>query len=88
LGVCAGALAGVLNSALLVLQMDRFVVRRPRARWFVFGAASRFALIGLVFLLTYQILHAQAVTFVVGLALVPLMGVPYGLLVLSREATQ
>lgn len=75
LGVIAGWLAGSLNTALLAQRVSRMTARSSVAG-FLYGAASRFTLVGLIAIGGYRLVGASPFGFVAGVALVILMGVP------------
>ena len=75
LGVVAGWLAGSLNTALLALRVSRLTAHSSVAG-FLYGAASRFTLVGLIAIGSYRLLGANPLGFVTGIAMVILMGVP------------
>ena len=75
LGVIAGWLAGSLNTALLAQRVSRMTARSSVAG-FLYGAASRFTLVGLIAIGGYRLVGANPFGFVAGVALVILMGVP------------
>jgi hypothetical protein len=75
LGVIAGWLAGSLNTALLAQRVSRMTARST-VGGFLYGAASRFTLIGLVAIGGYRLLGANPLGFTIGIALVILMGIP------------
>jgi hypothetical protein len=79
LGLAAGWLAGSLNAGLLAVRVSRLTERSSVAA-FLYGTASRFALVGLILILAYRFLGANAVGFAIGLALVILMNVPVSLI--------
>jgi ATP synthase I chain len=75
LGAVAGWLAGSLNTALLALRVSRLTARSTVAG-FLYGAASRFTLVGLIAIGGYRLFGASPLGFVIGVATVILMGVP------------
>jgi ATP synthase I subunit len=75
LGVIAGWLAGSLNTALLAQRVSRITARSSVAG-FLYGAASRFTLVGLIAIGAYRLLGANPLGFAAGIAMVILMGVP------------
>jgi hypothetical protein len=75
LGVIAGWGAGSLNTALLAMRVSRLTARST-VGGFLYGAASRFTLVGLVAIGAYRLLGASPLGFAVGIAMVILMGVP------------
>ncbi|HEV2014623.1 MAG TPA: ATP synthase subunit I [Candidatus Dormibacteraeota bacterium] len=75
LGVIAGWLAGSLNTALLALRVSRLTARSSVAG-FLYGAASRFTLVGLIAIGGYRLVGANPLGFAIGIAMVILMGVP------------
>jgi ATP synthase I chain len=75
LGVVAGWLAGSLNTALLALRVSRLTDRSSVAG-FLYGAASRFTLVGLIAIGGYRLVGANPLGFAIGIAMVILMGVP------------
>ena len=84
LGIGTGWLAGSLNAILLALRVSR-VNRRSTVAGFLYGAASRFALIGLFAVGAYRLLGASLVGYAIGIALVLLMNVPVSLLWSLRQ---
>jgi len=84
LGIVTGWLAGSLNAVLLALRVSR-VNRRSTVAGFLYGAASRFALIGLLAIGAYRVLGASLVGYAIGIALVMLMNVPVSLLWSTRQ---
>jgi hypothetical protein len=84
LGIVTGWLAGSLNAILLALRVSR-VNRRSTVAGFLYGAASRFALIGLLAIGAYRVLGASLVGYAIGIALVMLMNVPVSLLWSTRQ---
>jgi hypothetical protein len=79
LGLVAGWVAGSLNAGLLAIRVSRLTARSTVAA-FIYGTASRFAFVGLILILAYRLLGANAVGFAIGLALVILMNVPVSLI--------
>ena len=79
LGVIAGWLAGSLNEALLAVRVSRLTARSSVVG-FLYGAASRFALIALTAIVAYRSLGAAPLGFALGIALVVLMNVPASLI--------
>jgi hypothetical protein len=75
LGVIAGWLAGSLNTALLAQRVSRLTARSSVAG-FLYGAASRFTLVGLIAIGGYRLVGANPLGFAIGIAMVILMGVP------------
>ncbi len=75
LGVIAGWLAGSLNTALLAQRVSRLTAGST-VGGFLYGAASRFTLVGLIAIGGYRLIGANPLGFVAGVALVILMGVP------------
>jgi ATP synthase I chain len=84
LGIVTGWVAGSLNAILLALRVSR-VDSRSTVAGTLYGAASRFALIGLLAVAAYRLLGASLVGYAVGIALVLLMNVPVSLLWSSRQ---
>jgi hypothetical protein len=84
LGIVSGWLAGSLNAILLALRVSR-VNRHSTVASFLYGAASRFALIGLLAVGAYRLLGASLVGYAIGIALVMLMNVPVSLLWSTRQ---
>jgi hypothetical protein len=84
LGIAIGWLAGSLNAILLALRVSR-LDRRSTVAGFLYGAASRFALIGLLAIAAYRLLGASLVGYAIGIALVLLMNVPVSLLWSTRQ---
>jgi ATP synthase I chain len=84
LGIVTGWLAGSLNAILLALRVSR-VNRHSTVAGFLYGAASRFALIGLLAVGAYRLLGASLVGYAIGIALVMLMNVPVSLLWSTRQ---
>jgi hypothetical protein len=84
LGLFAGWLAGSLNAGLLAIRVSRLTARSTVAA-FLYGTASRFAFVGLILILAYRLLGANAVGFAIGLALVILMNVPVSLIWSMRQ---
>jgi hypothetical protein len=84
LGIVSGWLAGSLNAILLALRVSR-ISRRSTVAGFLYGTASRFALIVLLALGTYRLLGASLGGFAIGIALVLLMNVPASLLWSTRQ---
>jgi hypothetical protein len=84
LGIVTGWLAGSLNAILLALRVSR-VNRRSTVAGFLYGAASRFALIGLLAIGAYRVLGASLVGYAIGIALVLLMNVPVSLVWSMRQ---
>jgi hypothetical protein len=84
LGIVTGWLAGSLNAILLALRVSR-VDRHSTVASFLYGAASRFALVGLLAVGAYRLLGASLVGYAIGIALVMLMNVPVSLLWSTRQ---
>ncbi len=84
LGIATGWLAGSLNAILLALRVSR-LNRRSTVASFLYGAASRFALIALLAIGAYRLLGASLVGFAIGIALVLLMNVPASLFWSTRQ---
>jgi ATP synthase I chain len=84
LGIVFGWFAGSLNAILLALRVSR-LNRRSTVAGFLYGAASRFALIGLLAIGAYRLLGASLVGYAIGIALVLLMNVPVSLLWSIRQ---
>jgi len=84
LGIATGWLAGSLNAILLALRVSR-LDRRSTVAGFLYGAASRFALIGLLAIAAYRLLGTSLVGYAIGIALVLLMNVPVSLLWSTRQ---
>jgi hypothetical protein len=68
-------MAGSLNTVLLARRVS-LLTGKSTVRHFVYGAASRFALVGLIAVLVYRLLGANLVGFAIGLAVVILAVVP------------
>jgi hypothetical protein len=75
LGVVVGWLAGSLNTALLAQRVSRLTARST-VGGFLYGAASRFTLVGVMAIGGYRLLGASPLGFTIGIAMVILMGVP------------
>ena len=75
LGVITGWLAGSLNTALLAQRVSRLTARST-VGGFLYGAASRFTLVGLMAIGGYRLVGASPLGFAIGIAMVFLMGVP------------
>lgn len=75
MGVIAGWLAGSLNTALLAQRVSRLTARST-VGGFLYGAASRFTLVGLIAIGGYRLVGASPLGFTIGIAMVILMGVP------------
>ena len=84
LGIAVGWLAGSLNAILLALRVSR-LNRRSTVGGFLYGATSRFALIGLLAIGSYRLLGASLVGYAIGIALVLLMNVPVSLVWSTRQ---
>jgi hypothetical protein len=84
LGIVTGWLAGSLNAILLALRVSR-VDRYSTVAGVLYGAASRFALIGLLAIGSYRLLGASLVGYAIGIALVLLMNVPVSLVWSMRQ---
>ncbi|MDQ6712609.1 MAG: ATP synthase subunit I [Candidatus Dormibacteraeota bacterium] len=84
LGIVTGWLAGSLNAILLALRVSR-VNQRSTVAGTLYGAASRFALIGLLAVGAYRLLGASLVGYAIGIALVMLMNVPVSLIWSTRQ---
>jgi ATP synthase I subunit len=85
-GVIGGWLAGSLNGALLARRVSRLTAASTVAG-FLYGMASRFALIAVVAIGVYRLLDASLLGFAIGLSLVTFMGVPVSLIwALRRES--
>ncbi len=75
LGVILGWVAGSLNTALLAQRVSRLTARSA-VGGFLYGAASRFTLVGVMAIGGYRLLGASPLGFTIGIAMVILMGVP------------
>jgi hypothetical protein len=84
LGIVTGWLAGSLNAILLAFRVSR-LSRRSTVGGFLYGAASRFALIALLAMGAYRLLGASLAGFAIGIALVLLMNVPASLVWSTRR---
>lgn len=82
-GIFAGWLAGSLNAALLARRVSTLTAR-SRVFGFLYGMASRFALIAVAFLTAYRLVPGSPVGFAIGLSLVVLSGVPVAVWSLQR----
>lgn len=83
MGIGGGWLAGSLNSLLLARRVST-LTSTSRVFGFLYGMASRFALIALIFLGTFRLVPASPVGFAIGLSIVVLSGVPVALWSLQR----
>jgi hypothetical protein len=83
-GIVAGWLVGMTNALLLARRVN-LVADQRSSSGFLFGMTSRFALIGLLFLGGYKLAAINPIAFVIGFALVSLMGVPWGLWFATRN---
>jgi len=83
-GVVGGWLAGTLNTALLAVRVSRLTAQST-VGGFLYGAASRFALVAVIFLLAYRFTGSHPVGFAIGLAAVVLSSLPVSLWMIARE---
>ncbi len=79
LGVALGWTAGCLNAGLLAFRVSRLTARSSVVG-FLFSAASRFTLVGLIAIGSYRVVGAHPVGFAIGIACVLVMNVPASLI--------
>lgn len=84
LGIVTGWVAGSLNAILVAMRVSR-LSRRSTVAGFLYGAASRFALIAVLAVVSYRLLGAALGGFAIGIALVLLMNVPASLVWSMRQ---
>lgn len=87
IGVIAGWVAGSLNSALLARRVSQLTAGSSVAG-FLYGTASRFALVAVLAIGAYRLLDASLLGFAIGLSLVTLMGVPVSVIWALRRETR
>jgi hypothetical protein len=85
-GMLAGWIAGSLNAVLLARRVS-LLTGKSNVSAFLYGMASRFALVGAIGIIVYRLLDASLVGFAAGLATVILMGVPVTVFWSMRRVT-
>jgi len=84
-GVAAGWFAGTLNMTLLALRVSRLTARST-VSGFLYGTASRFALVAVIFLVAYRLAGSNPIGFAIGLTFVILASLPVSVLITRRGA--